>query len=50
MKKRLRRALERLRAATDGLLRRQTPVRGGLGEPQRMQAEPAPALTLSRRV
>jgi hypothetical protein len=50
MKKSLRRALERLRAATHGLFRRYVSVRGGLGEPQRMHAEPAPALTLSRRV
>ena len=50
MKKRLRRALERIRVATDGLFRRPTPVRGGLGEPQRMQAVPAPARAMSRRI
>ena len=50
MKKRLRRALERLRVATDGLFRRPTPIRGGLGEPQRMQADPARARAMSRRI
>ncbi len=40
MRKSLRRVLERLRAATSGSVRRGTAVRGGLQEPQRMQALP----------
>jgi hypothetical protein len=38
MRKRLKHVLDRLRAKTQGALRTKTSVRGGLQEPQRMQA------------
>jgi len=41
MRESLKWVLERLRTATDGALRKQTSVRGGLEQPQRMQAQPA---------
>ena len=40
MRKSLRRVLDRLRAATSGAFRRGTAVRGGLQEPQQLQAIP----------
>jgi len=43
MKKSLRRALERLRAATNGTFRDRTHVRGGVQETQRMQPAVVPA-------
>jgi hypothetical protein len=44
MKKSLRRVLDRLRVATNGAFRGSgRPVRGGLQEPQRMQALLEPA-------
>jgi hypothetical protein len=42
MRKSLKRALDRLRAATNGRLRTRTSVRGGLQEPQRMTPVPLP--------
>ena len=41
MRKSLKRVLDRLRTATNGMLRKPTSVRGGLQEPQRLQAQPA---------
>ena len=38
MRKSLRRVLERLRSATNGMFRNRTSVRDGLQVPQRMQA------------
>ena len=38
MRKKVRRALDRLRGLTDGWLRGRTSVHGGLQEPQRLQA------------
>jgi hypothetical protein len=38
MRKKARRILDRLRGLTDGWLRGGTSVRGGLQEPQRLQA------------
>ena len=48
MKKSLRRVLERLRAATGGRFRIRTSVRGGLQEPQRLQALPVTARSVPR--
>jgi hypothetical protein len=42
MRKSLKRVLDRLRTATNGMFRKPTSVRGGLQEPQRAQALPAP--------
>jgi hypothetical protein len=42
MKKSLRRVLDRLRTATKGMLHKGTSIRGGLQEPQRIEAVPAP--------
>ncbi len=42
MRKTLKRVLDRLRAATNGTFRNRTAVRGGLQEPQRVEALPAP--------
>ncbi len=41
MRKSLKRVLDRLRTATSGRLRKPTSVRGGLQQPQRMQAPSA---------
>ena len=41
MRKSLKRVLDRLRTATDGMFRKPTSVRGGLQEPQQMQARSA---------
>jgi hypothetical protein len=43
MMKSLRRMLDRLRAATNGTIRKRTATRTGLQEPQQMQALPVPA-------
>ncbi len=45
MKKALKRVLDRLRAATEGRVRRPTAARDGLEAPQRMQALGVPART-----
>lgn len=41
MRKSLKRVLDRLRTATEGMLRKPTSVRGGLEQAQRMQTPPA---------
>jgi hypothetical protein len=41
MRNNLKRAIDRLSTATNGTLRKPTSVRGGLEQPQRMQAQPA---------
>jgi hypothetical protein len=38
MRKSLRRVLDRLRTATNGRFRKEASIRGGLQQPQRMQA------------
>jgi hypothetical protein len=43
MRKKVRRALDRLRGLTNGWLRGETSVRGGLQQPQRLQALLVPA-------
>ena len=43
MRKALKRALERLRARTNGTFGKRTHARGGLQEPQRMQPVRVPA-------
>ena len=43
MKKSLKRLVERLRTATNGRFRLPTSIRGGLQQPQRMQALPVRA-------
>jgi hypothetical protein len=43
MRKKVRRALDRLRGLTNGWLRGETSVRGGLQEPQRLRALLVPA-------
>ena len=48
MRKSLKRALDRLRTATNGILRKPTSVRGGLEQAQRMQAQLAWVDTLPR--
>lgn len=42
MRKSLKRVLDLLREKTGGAFREKTSVRGGLQEPQRMQAVPVP--------
>jgi len=42
MRKSLKRVLDLLRGKTSGAFREKTTVRGGLQQPQRMQAVPAP--------
>ena len=46
--KSLKRVLKRLRAAINGRFRQPTSVRGGLQQPQRVQALPASARTRPR--
>ena len=43
MKKGLKRVLDQLRDATNGLFRAPTAIRDGLQEPQQLQAAPVPA-------
>ena len=43
MRKSVKRVLDRLRRATDGMFRKPTATRGGLQEPQHLQALPVPA-------
>ncbi len=43
MRKSLKRVLDRLRTATNGMFRKQTTAREGLQEPQQLQALPVPA-------
>ena len=49
MRKKVRRALDHLRGLTNGWLRGETSVRGGLQEPQRLQALLVPARMRPRR-
>src|SRR5579884_1835037 len=42
MKKALKRVLDRLRAASNGMFGKRTATRGGLQEPQQLQALPVP--------
>jgi len=49
VRKSLKRILDRLRTATTGRVGKATSVRGGLREPQRMQAVGAPARTRRAR-
>lgn len=43
MRKTLKRVLDRLRTATNGMFGKRTATRDGLQEPQRLQALPVPA-------
>ena len=43
MRKSLKRVLDQLRDATNGLFRKRTATRAGLQEPQRLQILPVPA-------
>jgi hypothetical protein len=43
MRKSVKRVLDRLRTATNGILGKRTAARGGLQEPQQLQALPVPA-------
>jgi hypothetical protein len=43
MRKSLKRVLDRLRTATNGMFRKRTATRDGLQEPQQLQALPVPA-------
>ena len=45
MRKALKRVLDRLRTATNGMFGTRTATRGGLQEPQQMRALPVPART-----
>jgi len=47
MRKALKRALDQLRDATNGMFRMPTATRGGIQEPQQMQVAPVPARTRS---
>ena len=47
MKKGLKRVLDQLRDATNGMFRMPTATRGGLQEPQQLQVAPVPARTRS---
>jgi len=49
VRKSLRRALERLRAATNGVFGKRTLAGGGLREPQTMQPLLVPARSAARR-
>ena len=49
MRKTLKRALDRLRTATNGRFRKPTSVRDGLQVPQRLQALSVPARTARPR-
>jgi len=42
MRKSLKRVLDRLRAASNGMFGKRTATRGGLQEPQQLQALPVP--------
>ena len=45
MRKAIKRVLDQLRDATNGLFRAPTAIRDGLQEPQQLQAVPVPART-----
>ena len=45
MRKVLKRVLDQLRDATNGLFRKPTATRGGLQDPQKLQVVPVPAHT-----